>query len=436
MADTYFAGMKGTGDFITNENPENWRQGILRMFPNGMAPLTALTALMPSKKLTNGPVFHWWTKTLNAQSVAVTNIYVDTAMGTAYTTGGVAGQTLYVKMAEAASLMFRAGHQVLLRDASDLSVDVNARVTAVTQNGASSYIAAKLLEADDNGDAAHGSHTLATADTCLIIGDVNPQGGQRPEAITHHPTEYTNACQIMREAIDLTRTAEQTVNLRTEDPYKEAKRDALEQFSIQMEKNFWWSIYTSGTGTNGKPEYTQRGLISFIKTYQSANFIDYEYDTNSPYAGSTWLQEGMKWLNTQMELYFRWADAPSVVGYCGSGALLGLQELAMDQGVFQFSESTKAFGIQVTNWVTPFGTLMLKTHPLFSQNAVDRNTIVLTMPKNLTLHHVQDVVYEKSAPSGLDARQEGWLAELGLELDFPETFMYLGGVGKDNLYSS
>ncbi len=61
-----FLGMRGTGDWAANERPENWRQGILRLYPNGMAPLTAILSKMKNSS-TDDPVFHWWTKSLASQ---------------------------------------------------------------------------------------------------------------------------------------------------------------------------------------------------------------------------------------------------------------------------------------------------------------------------------------------------------------------------------
>ena len=36
------AGLRGTGDWATDERPKNFREMILWRNPNGMAPLTAL----------------------------------------------------------------------------------------------------------------------------------------------------------------------------------------------------------------------------------------------------------------------------------------------------------------------------------------------------------------------------------------------------------
>ena len=46
-----FLGIRGTGSWVTDQRPKNWRESILFLYPNGMAPLTALTAKMPSQKV-------------------------------------------------------------------------------------------------------------------------------------------------------------------------------------------------------------------------------------------------------------------------------------------------------------------------------------------------------------------------------------------------
>ena len=62
-------------------------------------------------------------------------------LSTAYTTGGVAGNTLYVNIStEATCKEFRVGHQVLLRNSANYLDDTNAKVTAVVLNGTSSLM--------------------------------------------------------------------------------------------------------------------------------------------------------------------------------------------------------------------------------------------------------------------------------------------------------
>jgi len=60
MADG-FLGMRGTGDWVANQRPLNWRQQILKLYPNGMAPLTAILSMMGGNSV-DDPQFNWWTQ--------------------------------------------------------------------------------------------------------------------------------------------------------------------------------------------------------------------------------------------------------------------------------------------------------------------------------------------------------------------------------------
>src|SRR5215510_9420833 len=120
-----FQGMRGTGNWATDERPLNWRQGILYLYPNGRAPLTGLLSKM-GEETTTDPQFHWWTKNLAQQGGPMTELYTDAAMTAALAAGGsAAGTTLYAKVGATLASEFRVGHQVLLRVAANLNVDVN-----------------------------------------------------------------------------------------------------------------------------------------------------------------------------------------------------------------------------------------------------------------------------------------------------------------------
>jgi len=435
-----FLGMRGTGDFtVTGQRPENWRQKILELFPNGDAPLTAMMSMMGEEK-TDDPHFHWFTRTLATQSVSGTAgsfIYKNTSLATAYAASDdfAAGTTVYAKMSEADAKTHRAGHQVLMRDASDYRGDINGLVTAdPTLNGASSYVTIKLLEADG---ASPNVNDLSTCDTLLIIGSAHPEGAAMPESVTYDPTEKENYTQIFRSTFKLTRTAMQT-RLRTGDAYADAKKQCLRYHSIEMEKALIFGISSDNTGANGEPERTTQGIINAIQTDVAANAVDYSLDANSPYASATWEEQGKRWLDEKLEILFRYGSDEKMA-YVGSGALLGINRLAELYGDINITPSTKSFGIQVMDWITPFGVIHLKRHPLFSYEATNRNSMLILEPKNLKLRIIQDTLYQKDKDyrqggnNKVDALVEGYLTELGLEYHHMETNGFFNGIGVDNV---
>ena len=425
-----FLGMRGDGDWVTNQRPENWRQQILYLYPNGMAPLTAILSMISSESV-DDPRFHWWTQEQSSVGGAVANIYTLPDLSVAYVTGGVAGDVLYVQITTVLANRIREGHQILLRDTSDWTVDVVGKVTGVTRGTTNSVLAVKLLEADDNST----SNNLADSDVFKIIGNINPEGGEMPDAIALNPTEVYNSTQIFRTPLSLTRTARKT-RLRTGDQYQKAKSEALEMHSWEMELAFLWGIYTVNTGDNGKPERTTQGVISFIRQYAAANCDD--YTTNATYAGLTWAQGGEAWFKNMLEQIFRYG-ADDKLCLCGSGFLLGIDALAMAGGQINLQPAQKTYGMNIRTWITPFGTINMKTHPLFSFDATTRNMGLIIEPKEMTYKYIDDTKFygessEKTHPEGyggrrLDGTNEEFLTECGLEFGLPQKCAILNGVG-------
>lgn len=418
-------GMRGNGDWATDQRPKNWRETILYLYPNGTAPLTAMMSMLGSERV-DDPEYNWWTKTLPTQGGAVTNVYLDAAMTTPYVSGGVAGANLFVKCAAATAEQIRAGHQVLLRDASDLDVDVNAKVSAVIINGASSQLSVKLLEADDN--SSNGD--LSDCDTIMVIGNINAEGAVMPSVLAYDPVKWYNYTQIFRTPMSMTRTAMKT-RLRTGDQKKEAKREALELHSIEMEKAFLYGVMSEGTGENGKPERTTQGLIAATK----AGGITTNYVTEGDYAGDAWLASGEAWLDSKLEEIFRYGDQEKMA-FVGSGTLLAINNLAKQSGQLNMQMGETKYGIKVMSWITPFGTIHMKTHPLFSYEASSRNAMLVFEPRQLKYRFIDDTQFiDQSGTTTKDGKEEEFLTEAGLEYHHPIGWGWLTGFGQLNTAS-
>ena len=428
-----FLGMRGNGDWVADQRPKNWRETILFLYPNGQMPLTAIMSKMKSEK-TDDPQYYWWTKLLPTQAGSVTGVYTDIALTVAYVSGGVAGSVLYLKMTAADLVHFRVGHTVVMRDASDSTNDVVGKVIARTSNGGASSIGVQLLEADDNSSY---SHDLSDCDKVLIIGSINAEGAPMPTGVSYDPDKLYNYTQIFRTPLSITRTAKKT-KLKTGDAYKEMKREALELHGIEMEKAFLFGIPYEGTGSNGKPERSTEGLITCLRTNNPDNVSDFQL--NATYHGKSWLDDGggETFLESYLEQIFRYGRQEKLA-LCGSGALLGINALAKANGHYTMTATTKAYGINVTEWVTPMGTIFLKTHPLFNIESTLRNSILMFEPENCTYRYIDDTSFYGEGEKGqaapgtnggrIDGSQEEFLTEAGLEYHHPYTGAFLNGIG-------
>lgn len=431
-----FLGMRGTGDWATDERPKNWRETILYLYPNGMTPLTAILSKMASES-TNDPQFHWWTKMLQHQGGDVASVYKDPDLATedtgTTTSRPTAGAIRYAKVKEAVAMHMRPGHQVMLREDGDYSVDCVGKVISVVKNGDTSSIGIKLLQ--DVGAAKANDYDLI-----LVIGSINPEGGPMPTAIAYNPVKWYNYTQIFRTPLSITRTARRT-KLRTAEAYKEAKREALEYHGIEMEKAFLFGLPTEGTGDNGKPERTTCGLINAIRGTgitghggTGGSLEDFHTDTTS---GDAWVDEGEEWIDEKLEKIFRYGGREKLA-FAGSGALLGLNKLVKNKGTFEFKSSTKSYGIQVVEWTTAFGSINLMTHPLFSYDPVNRHSLVIFEPKDIKFRYIDDTTFygegdqQNTGRNRVDGTDEEYLTEAGLEYHHPVGWGYFNNVGVDN----
>lgn len=428
-----FLGMRGTGDWVSGQRPMNWREQILYLYPNGSAPLTAILSMMGSEAV-DDPQFHWWTQEQSAVGGAVSGVFTLPDLSVAYAGGGVVADVLYVRIATTLANRIREGHQILLRDSADYRVDVVGKVTGVSRGTLDSVLSVKLLEDDDNS----ADHDLQNCDTFKIIGNINPEGGEMPDAIALNPVKVYNLTQIFRTPLSMTRTALKT-KLRTPEQRQKAKAEALEMHSWEMELAFLWGIRTENIGDNGKPERTTMGVINFIRQYAAANCDD--YTLNATYAGQTWAAGGETWLKNMLERIFRYGASEKLV-LCGSGFLLGLDALANAGAQVNVQPGQKVYGMEITKWLTPFGTVNLKTHPLFSYDATTRNMGVVLEPKELSYRYIDDTTFygessQKQHSEGygqrrVDGINEEFLTEAGLEFGLPQKCGVLNGVGLDN----
>ena len=438
---TAFMGMRGVGNWADNQVPESWAQYILHEYPNGSAPLFALTSMFKQETV-DSYKYHWWKKTLPTQSGAC-SVYIDAALGTPYVyathidTHGIATGVVYAKVAEALAKEFKVGHTVILRDSDQYLVDVSARVVDVFYDGSNSYIACKLLEADDNGGA---TYNLATVDRILIKGSGYEEGSVAPDAIGYDPVEFSNYVQEFRDTLDISDIARATT-LRTGDAYKEEKRSCAELHSIGIEKTGFWGTKYSGTGINGKPLRLSQGIIPFTAENASANVLDYLTNSGAAYAGKTWLQAGKKFLNTNFATLFRYLPGEALA-FVGDAALLAINELAETHGDIQLVPTSASYGLQVMKWITPFGTINLKTHPLFSHETTNQRMMVLLHPKNVRFCplvggglNFRTKFEQNMQIPGQHSKVDGYYTAGLWKFYFPNQFMVMHNLGLDNIAS-
>lgn len=393
-------GLRTTTNFATDQRPKNWREGILLLYPNGKAPLTALTNLMRSKA-TDDPEFNWWTKLKSSQRVAL-SASINTAVTAIPVVSGANG------LKDGHLLYFEQSGEIMRVNgdpASDTSINVT-RAYSGTSAAAITY----------NGAGVNPN--------AFIIGSAYEEGSLAPTAISYDPTKVYNYTQIFRNTLEATRTASKT-NLRTGDSVKEAKREAFELHQTEIEKALIFGKPLETT-LNGKPLRTTGGIIHNI---DSNNIVD---------QAGTALQ--MTVLEGWMERIFRYGSSEKMV-FCGNSFLLGINQAVRKNSSYNIQSGVKEYGMNVTRLTCPFGELVLKTHPLF--NEIGGGTTGGTAYRSLSSWGLvvdqaelvyryltgDDMRYEKDLQTnGQDGMKAGYLTECGLEIHHPYSHFLIKGV--------
>lgn len=392
-------GLRDTSNFVADQRPKDWRQSMLLLYPNGKAPLTALTNLMKSKS-TEDPEFNWWEKPLPTQRLALTASITDSE--TTLTIGG------------GGALAVRAGHVLRIEQSEELVLVTAdpASDTSLTVQRAFAGTSAAAVTYDGAG----------VNPNVQVVGNVNEEGSLPPTGVNYDPTKRYNFTQIMRNTLEMTRTASKT-RLRTGDQLVEARRECLELHSIEMERNFLFGKRFEGT-KNGKPMRMTSGIINFI---DSGNIV-----ANGGAAVTMATLEG--WL----ERMFRYGSSEKLA-FCGNLAMLSIQQAVRKNTSVQIMSGIKEFGMNVSRLICPFGELVIKTHPLFNQvtggtTSATRyyglNSWLLVLDQTeLVYRYIDDTKYEKQLQAnGFDGMQSGYLTEAGLEVHHPLSHFLIKGM--------
>lgn len=441
-----YMGMVTVDTWDTKIKEEDWTANLFREYPNGnlsgggAIPLTGLSALAGGAEQTSSPTFHWFQKTLAAQSTTTIAAYSNAAMTITYATtyatnNAPAGANIYLKVPEAFSLECYPGCVLTLHDASENRARITALVMAVDPNGANSRLTVRLLEAD----TATVSYGIATVDEVQITGSSFSEGSNNPEAIHYDPTEYENYCGIHKTTVEQSGTALASKDLRTEAGYTEDVREQGELHEIGKEWLLHFSVKSKFTNPyTKKDQRTSMGVLEFLGTYAPANIVDFRRDTDA--AGKTWAEYGHEWINKFLVDFSVWGPSECAV-LCGNYVLKAVADAAFALGWPKLETRQLEFGISVHTWVTPYGELNFKVHPLYSRQEALKRMALIFYPPNIKRVYMEgrdgmfmkDVDFENDQNVYRpDAKREGWLSEVGYKFKFARQFALMDGFGCDN----
>jgi len=393
----FFAGLRGTGSYGTDERPKNFREMILWMQPNGTAPLFALTAKAKTQKV-DDPEFAWWEEVNTIARVKVNGALNNVATALVIVSGG---------------LQLIPGDVLMYEKPTETGTFDNefVRVTSVTSDTAVTI---------QRGVANTTAATIADQAWLLRIGNAQSEGNRSIASSSTNPVKYKNYTQIFKTPYQLTNTDAETKK-RTGDPKKnEQKRKSFQHAEKIEQALLWGKAYETTDSTNGNmPLRYTMGLRSFIQSNVNVFTADPTEDQLLDFLSPLFDYEAGEAGNER-------------IAFCGNGALNWLNKLRKNAtGSFiTYNGTINFFGMKLQEWTIPQGTIYFKSHPLMNVHPVFKNSMFIVNAAGIIYRPLggRDTKLEKDIQDNdADYVKDQWLTECGFEFHFERTFGYIGG---------
>lgn len=320
-----------TGIFNTTQNPtelnaRSFADTILRLFPNGSAPLWALSA-KAGKRKAKSSTHGYFSKTMTF--VTTTSTAGDTDSATSLTVGSTSGMTANMVL-----------HNVRTRENVRVVSITSATVVVVTR--AFGRVAAAAMNA---------------ADKILQVGTAFEEGSLRPGARRLQTVYVGNYTQIFRNAWGLTDTARASMSEMGYSNVAEDRKDCVLFHSVDMESAVMFGQSKMDT-TGTQPLHSTQGVIDSIYQYAPANV--------NPAASTTDYGDLVALVEEPFNYSTDVGNNGERIGFCDRLAMKVLTDVGRKSGQIQIMQSETSFGMKFTSFKFYQGTINMIQHPLMN----------------------------------------------------------------------
>ena len=403
--------LNANGFFRTSYNPtelnrKSFSNTIMRLFPNGSAPLYALTGEVNKTKAVSAS-HGYFTK-----HYAISSLTVDDA------TDLVAGDTTLVVDTTVGIAVGMVFQSAVTRE--------NIRVNTVTN--------ATTLEIDRSFGRVAAGAILDNA-VLKLVGNAHTEASDRPVARSMNTVYVPNYTVIVRNAWHISDTARSSLAEAGFNNIAETKLDCMEFHSTDIESQLLFGqAEAPGTdSTTGNPIHATQGIIDAVYQFASGN-------VQTAGATTTYAQ-----LVALVEPMF--ANSSSKTGdglkertlFCDSLAMKVFHDIGISSsagGQVTMTLKDTSFGMQFVEFKIYKGLLRLLEHPLLNETAptagyavgVDLTTIGIAYMEG---RDVKKEDYDGSADgsnSGTDASGGSLTSEFATEFKSPQTCGVVNGL--------
>jgi hypothetical protein len=355
-------GLRGTGDWGTDERPKDFRESIMRIRPNGTSPIFGLTS-KAKKTVKTDPEFAWWAEgeTLvrlqvnGALASTDTTVVVDSVDPTVTTLGANYGLATHLKQ----------GDLLLVEPAADNATYDHEIIMVQEVMSATAFTVSR-------GAGGTTAATIANDLYLTLIGSAYAEGTGIPKAVSRNPIKFYNYTQIFKDVYELTKTADVT-KTRTGDTWSNDKKRKAFDHARSIEHAILFGTRSETTGSNGKPLRTMGGLRTFIPASNTTVF-GAAVTINS--------------LITALSPCFDYStDAGDTrLAFGGNYALMEINKVVSANSSIHVNYDKKItmYGLDFTEIVLPRGRVLFYSHPLLNVNSLYKKSMFVLDYSNLS----------------------------------------------------
>tara|TARA_B100000424_G_scaffold271358_1_gene273760 strand:+ start:5263 stop:6453 length:1191 start_codon:yes stop_codon:yes gene_type:complete len=375
-------GMRGTGEFSSDFRPKNYRELFTLLEPNGNAPLNALLS-MGSSESTDDPEYKNFRDELPERVLTTSAAVADTTTGTVPVSNGDDNKYAI----SGAILVNQTTGEVM-----HVTADYSATNVVVTRN------------------IGGTSHQIASGAKLFVAGFAAAEGASSPTAITFDATVASNYTQIFRTAFQVTNTLGSTY-LRTGDKMDEAMTKALKLHMSDIERAMFFGKKHEANGSTNAPTRYTGGLINSMTNVTD---ITTDYASYGGASAGNMTEEGFDDLLISSVFKF---GSKQKIAFVGETVANHLQQIGKNRWRPTAIEGT--YGVNLTQYETFAGDLMVHLHPQFRQLAHMKTSMVVVDFPYLSYRYLEgrdtQLLENRQSPDA-DTIKHEYLSECGLEL--------------------
>lgn len=391
-----------SGVFNTSLNPaelnmRSFAGTMLRLFPNGSAPLFALSSQL-GKSSAKSSTHGYFSKTMSF--IKTTSTAGDLVGANLLTVGSNVGMTVGMVL-----------HNPRTRENMLVVSPIPAGTTTINVTRAFGRVAAAAINA---------------ADTLMQVGTAFAENSLRPAARQLATVYIPNFTQIFRNAWALSDTARASLAEQGYSNIAESRKDCSTFHSVDIESAIIWGQPIMDT-TGSQPIHATQGVIDAVEQYAPGN-------TNAAAATTTFAQ-----LVTLLEPAFQFStdmsNAKTRVLFGDSTAVKVINDIGRASGQVYITQNETSFGMNFTKFKFYKGEINIIEHPLMNGLGLSGNALVMDMPAlKLAYMEGRDTKPEeyggngKAVELGTDGVGGSLTTELAVELINPYSCAYITGL--------